>query len=83
MSTDLQPAKLPLPEHPNLRHLKDQAKDLFKSGEAMSITDAQRKIARLMGLRTGRSLKLTSNRSRNSGSSSRLSTPTTSFASRP
>ena len=31
----------PLPERPNLRHLKDQAKDLLKAGGAKSITDAQ------------------------------------------
>src|SRR5215813_14960602 len=47
MSTDSQPAKRALPEHPNLRHLKDQAKDLLKTGGAKSITDAQFQIARL------------------------------------
>jgi hypothetical protein len=57
VSTDSQPAKLPPPEHPNLRHLKDQAKDLFESGEAMSITDAQRKIARLYGFANWPKLK--------------------------
>lgn len=39
----------PLPDRPNLRHLKDQAKDMLKAGEADSITDAQSKIARLYG----------------------------------
>jgi len=38
-----------LPERPNLRHLKDQAKDLFKRGEAASLTAAQLQIARLYG----------------------------------
>jgi Ankyrin repeat len=38
-----------LPEHPNLRHLKDQAKDLLRSGNAASLTQAQFKIARMYG----------------------------------
>ena len=38
-----------LPERPNVRHLKDQAKDLFKSGAAESLADAQFQIARLYG----------------------------------
>jgi ankyrin repeat protein len=49
MSTDPQTAPRPLPDRPNLRHLKDQAKDLVKAGTAKSITDAQFKIARLYG----------------------------------
>jgi ankyrin repeat protein len=36
-----------LPERPNLRHLKGQAKDLLKAGRAKSIADAQFQIARL------------------------------------
>ncbi len=39
----------PLPQHPNLRHLKDQAKDLLKAGGAASLTAAQLKIARQYG----------------------------------
>ncbi len=39
----------PLPDRPNLRHLKDQAKDLLKSGAATSLTDAQFQIAHLYG----------------------------------
>ena len=39
----------PLPDHPDLRHLKDQAKDLFKAGQAGSLTAAQLQIARLYG----------------------------------
>jgi ankyrin repeat protein len=46
-----------LPERPNLRHLKDQAKDLRKSGEARSLADAQFKIARLYGFRSWSKLK--------------------------
>lgn len=57
MSTDSQPAKRPLPNRPNLRHLKDQAKDLLKCGEATSITDAQSKIARLYGFASWPKLK--------------------------
>src|ERR1700722_14575735 len=46
MPTNPAGAAQPLPERPNLRHLKDQAKDLFKRGEATSLTDAQFRIAR-------------------------------------
>jgi hypothetical protein len=41
MSTDPQETPRPLPERPNLRHLKDQAKDLLKTGAAVTIADAQ------------------------------------------
>jgi hypothetical protein len=58
MSTDPQPAApRPLPDRPNLRHLKDQAKDLLKAGEAESIADAQFKIARLYGFASWPKLK--------------------------
>jgi ankyrin repeat protein len=46
-----------LPEHPNLRHLKDQAKDLLKSGNADSIADAQFRIARQYGFASWPKLK--------------------------
>src|SRR6266478_5685556 len=49
MSNDSQELPRQLPEHPNLRHLKDRAKDLLKAGTAKSLTDAQFKIARLYG----------------------------------
>jgi len=49
MPTHSQDPPRPLPDRPNLRHLKDQAKDLLKAGEASSLTDAQFKIARLYG----------------------------------
>ena len=45
------------PTAPNLRHLKDQAKDLLKAGAAASITDAQFKIARLYGFASWPKLK--------------------------
>lgn len=49
MSTDSPEVPRTLPARPNLRHLKDQAKDLLTAGDASSITDAQFKIARLYG----------------------------------
>src|SRR2546425_3874895 len=57
MSTDPQPGKRALPDRPSLRHLKDQAKDLLKTGAAKSITDAQFKIARLYGFASWPKLK--------------------------
>jgi hypothetical protein len=46
-----------LPEHPNLRHLKDQAKDLLKAGSAKSLSDAQFQIARTYGFASWPKLK--------------------------
>ena len=46
MSTDTPRA---LPDRPNLRHLKDQAKDLLKTGAATSLADAQFQTARVYG----------------------------------
>ncbi len=57
MSTDPHGAPRPLPDRPNLRHLKDQAKDLLKAGAAASITDAQFKVARLYGFASWPKLK--------------------------
>ena len=57
MSTDPHAAPRPLPDRPNLQHLKDQAKDLVKAGAAKSITDAQFKIARLYGFPSWPKLK--------------------------
>jgi ankyrin repeat protein len=57
MPTHSEDATRPLPERPNLRHLKDQAKDLLKAGEARSLTDAQFKIARLYGFLSWPKLK--------------------------
>jgi hypothetical protein len=57
MPTNSQDTPRSLPEQPNLRHLKAQAKDLFKAGEAASLTDAQFKIARLYGFASWSKLK--------------------------
>ena len=57
MSTHPRDAPRPLPERPNLRHLKDQAKDLLKAGDARSLTDAQFRIARLYGFSSWPKLK--------------------------
>src|SRR6266849_4592351 len=57
MSIDHPEAPRPLPDRPNLRHLKDQAKDLLKAGAAASITDAQFTIARLYGFASWPKLK--------------------------
>ena len=57
MSTDPQASSRRLPDRPNLRHLKDQARDLLKSGAATSITNAQFKIARLYGFASWPKLK--------------------------
>src|SRR5688572_5567692 len=46
-----------LPERPNLQHLRDQAKDLLKSGGAKSLTDGQFKIAREYGFESWPRLK--------------------------
>ena len=46
-----------LPDRPNLRHLKNQAKDLLRSGEAATIADAQYKIAHLYGFASWPKLK--------------------------
>ena len=47
MPTDHEGPTCPLPERPNLRHLKDQAKDLLKTGAAETLAAAQFQIARL------------------------------------
>ena len=57
MTTHSSDAPRPLPERPNLRHLKDQAKDLLKAGAADSLADAQFKIARLYGFASWPKLK--------------------------
>lgn len=57
MSTNSPEVTRPLPERPNLRHLKDQAKDLLKDGGAASLTDAQFKIAGLYGFASWPKLK--------------------------
>src|SRR5258708_12970646 len=57
MSTNPQCPPPPPPDRPNLGHLKDQAKDLLKAGDADSLTDAQFKIARLYGFPSWPKLK--------------------------
>jgi len=57
MSIDHPETPRPLPDRPNLRHLKDQAKDLLKAGAATSITDAQFRVARLYGFASWPKLK--------------------------
>jgi ankyrin repeat protein len=57
MSTDPHGAPRPLPDRPNLRHLKDQAKDLLKAGAAASLAGAQFQIARLYGFASWPKLK--------------------------
>jgi ankyrin repeat protein len=57
MSSDHPETPRPLPDRPDLRHLKDQARDLFKAGAAASVTDAQFKIARLYGFASWPKLK--------------------------
>ena len=47
----------PLPDRPNLRHLKDQAWELLKAGNASSLSDAQFQIARLYGFASWPRLK--------------------------
>ncbi|MBL8209768.1 MAG: ankyrin repeat domain-containing protein [Bryobacterales bacterium] len=57
MSTDLHGSPLPLPDRPNLRHLKEQAKDLLRAGKAESLAKAQFQIARLYGFSSWPQLK--------------------------
>src|SRR5207244_8724171 len=57
MSIDPQAPPRSLPDRPNLRHLKDQAKDLVKAGTSTSIADAQFTIARLYGFPSWPKLK--------------------------
>jgi ankyrin repeat protein len=57
MSIDPVEPSRPLPDRPNLRHLKDQAKDLLKAGVASSIADALFSIARRYGFASWPKLK--------------------------
>jgi len=57
MAIDSNEVPRQLPDNPNLRHLKNQARDLLKAGEAKSLTDAQFKIARLYGFPSWPKLK--------------------------
>jgi hypothetical protein len=56
--SDQQPSVAhPLPSKPDLRHLKNQAKDLLKSGKAKSLADALFEVARLYGFSSWPRLK--------------------------
>ncbi len=57
MSTNPNPAAHSLPDRPDLRHLKDQAKDLLKSGAADSLSKAQFQLAREYGFSNWSKLK--------------------------
>jgi ankyrin repeat protein len=57
LSIDHPDASRQLPDRPNLRHLKDQAKDLLETGAAATLSDAQFKIARLYGFASWPKLK--------------------------
>jgi ankyrin repeat protein len=57
LSTEPNWAPQALPDRPNLRHLKDQAKDLLKVAKAASLADAQFQIARLYGFASWPKLK--------------------------
>jgi ankyrin repeat protein len=50
-------APRPLPERPNLRHLRDQVRNLLQAGHARSIPAAQFQIARLYGFQSWPKLK--------------------------
>ena len=57
MSTHSEEPARELPANPDLRHLKDQAKDLLKAGQAESLDRAQFQIARLYGFASWPKLK--------------------------
>jgi ankyrin repeat protein len=57
VSTDSPETPRALPDRPNLRHLKGQAKDLLHAGVANSITDAQFQVARRYGFSSWPALK--------------------------
>ena len=50
-------ARHSLPPHPNLRHLKDQAKEFLKAGRAQSLAQAQLILARGYGFASWPKLK--------------------------
>jgi hypothetical protein len=57
MSTTPQGSPRELPERPDLRHLKDQAKDLLRAGGAASLARAQFQVARQYGFASWPKLK--------------------------
>jgi ankyrin repeat protein len=57
MSSTPQGSPRRLPERPDVRHLKDQAKDLLRAGQAASLADAQFQVARQYGFASWPKLK--------------------------
>src|SRR5262249_22597262 len=57
MSSAPQGSPRQLPDRPDLRHLKDQAKDLLRAGQAKSLANAQFQIARQYGFASWPKLK--------------------------
>jgi ankyrin repeat protein len=57
MTNNLPDATRALPARPNLRHLKDQAKDLVDAGDARSLAAAQLQVARTYGFASWPRLK--------------------------
>ena len=57
MPAESEASPRPLPERPNLRHLKDQAKALLKAGKAASLSESQLQIARMYGFASWPRLK--------------------------
>ena len=57
MTNQLPGAVRALPARPNLRHLKDQAKDLLSAGSAKSLAAAQLQVARTYGFASWPKLK--------------------------
>jgi ankyrin repeat protein len=57
MPAELPPASRSLPDRPNLRHLKDQAREMLNAGNAASLADAQFRVARLYGFASWPKLK--------------------------
>jgi Ankyrin repeat len=57
MSTNSEGPARQLPANPDLRHLKDQAKDLLRAGDAESLAKAQFQVARQYGFASWPKLK--------------------------
>ncbi|HUB25843.1 MAG TPA: hypothetical protein VL992_10480, partial [Tepidisphaeraceae bacterium] len=57
-SSPASPSPRKLPDRPDLRHLKDQARDLLKSGQAETLAKAQFEIARSYGFASWAKLKV-------------------------
>ena len=62
MSSSAGAPRRELPPNPDLRHLKEQAKDLVRSGDAATLAQAQFRIAREYGFASWPNSRRTSNR---------------------